>query len=80
MQCARHDRQSQLALVRDVVGVRVRAQDMRRRHAPLPCFRDQRLDGGAAVDEDGRSTRLVRDEVGVGQPARIHAALDEHWR
>ena len=40
----------------------------------------KRLQWRAAVDEDSSPTRLVGDEVGVREPARIHAALDEHGR
>src|SRR3954463_5689284 len=38
----------------------------------------QRLERGARVDEDGRSTRLVADQIGVREPARVHAAFDDH--
>ena len=34
--------------------------------------------GRAGVDVDGRSALLVGDEIGVREPARMHAPLDQH--
>ena len=51
----------ELVVARDVVGVAVRDEQMRRRE-PLALDRlEQRLERRAAVDEDGRSAGLVRD-------------------
>ena len=59
------DRHAELALVDDVIGVGVRPQDMGRRDPPLRDRLEQRLERRAGVDEDGRASGLVRDEIGV---------------
>ena len=42
---------------------------------------EERLERRAAVDEDGRPARAVRDEVGIREPARVHAPVDlQHAR
>ena len=38
----------------------------------------QRVERRAAVDEDGRSARLVREQVRVREPLRMHAPVDQH--
>ena len=42
--------------------------------------REQRLERRAGVDEHRRPAGLVPDEVGVREPAGIHAPHDEHGR
>jgi hypothetical protein len=39
---------------------------------------EERLHGRPGVDEDRRPALLVREEISVREPARIHAPLDEH--
>ena len=70
----------ELVVPRDVIGVPVRDEEVRRRH-PLALDRlQERLERRAAVDEDGRPTGLVREQEGVREPARVHAPLDDHRR
>jgi hypothetical protein len=64
----------------DVVGVRVRRQQVRDGQ-PVP--RDgveQRPEGRPGVDEHGRPAFLVADQVGVRKPVWMHAPLDDHGR
>ena len=72
------DGEAELAFVRDVVGVRVRAQHVRRRHAPLLGGPQERLERCSRIDEDGGSAGLVGDEVGVRQPPVVHAPRYQH--
>ena len=53
----------------DVIGVRVRPQQVRRRQALALDELEQRAERRSAVDEDRRATRRVADDVGVRQPA-----------
>ena len=66
------------AVVGDVVGVRVRRQQVRGVHVEPLDGGEQGLDRGAGVDEDGGSAGPVGDQVGVREPPRIHAPLDDH--
>ena len=75
-----HDFEPQLGLVLDVVGVGVRAQDVGGPHLPARGDRLERLHGSAAVDEHGPLAVLIRDQVGVREPVRMHAPLDAHRR
>ncbi len=59
LQRAARDRQAELALVRDVVGVAVRPQDVGGRDAPLLGRAQERLERRPRVDEDGRAAGLV---------------------
>ena len=54
--------------------------DQQARQALALDHREEGLERRAAVDEDGRPARLVGDEVGVREPARMHAPLDQHRR
>src|SRR5262249_62357197 len=74
----RADRKSELALVDDVVVVPVRAKDERRLDSPFLHSSTQRLERRTGVDEHGGSALLVRDDIGVRQPVRMHAPSDEH--
>jgi hypothetical protein len=38
----------------------------------------QRLERGTAVNEDARATWTVGDQIGIREPARMHAPLDDH--
>src|SRR5947207_14363079 len=71
-------RDAELRLLRDVVQVRVRAENVFGLDAPALGGGQERLHGRAGVDEDGRSALLVGHEVGVREPPWIHAALDKH--
>ena len=68
----------QLVLVRHVVGVAVRAQDVRRREALALDRSEQRLERRTGVDEDRDAARLVADHEGVRKPVGVHRALDDH--
>ena len=69
---------AELVLVLDVVGVRVRPQEVRRRQPLALDDLEQGPERGAAVDEHGRSARCVADDVGVRQPALVHRPTDDH--
>ena len=62
----------------DVVAVGVRDQEVGHGQALDVGRVDQRRDRSAGVDDDGRAARLVADQVGVREPLRVHAALDDH--
>jgi hypothetical protein len=69
---------SQVTIVRDVIRVPVSPQDVSGLDSPALRSLVERLHRRAGVDEDGRPAFLVRKEIGVREPARIHAPLDEH--
>ena len=48
--------------------------------APFLGAPEERRERRPRVDEDGRAAGLVGDEIGVREPARIHAPLDQHRR
>jgi acyl transferase domain-containing protein len=81
---ALHDRHAEaradLAVTRDVVGIGVRRQQVRHRQALARDDLEERLERRTAVHEDGGPARLVGDEVGVREPAGVHAPLDQHRR
>ena len=62
----------------DVIGVRVRSQEVRRRQALALDDLEQRAEWGTAVDEDCRATGSVADDVGVRQPPLVHRPTDDH--
>ena len=62
----------------DVVVVVVGEQDVGDVEAVLVGLGEQRVHRAAGVDEEGVGVRPGRDEVGVGQPAVGHGALDDH--
>ena len=64
--------------VRDVVAVVVGDQDVRDLQAMAVDGGDDRLRRAAGVDEDGAATGVVADDVGVGEPPGLHAALEDH--
>ena len=68
----------ELGVAGDVVGVRVRRQQVR--HVQALALDDlvQRLERRAAVDEDRRPAGLVREQVRVREPVGMHAPLDQH--
>ncbi len=68
----------ELVVPRDMVGVPVRDEEVRRRQALALDRVEERLQRSAAVDEHRRSAGLVSEEECVRQPARVHAALDDH--
>ena len=70
----------QLDVVERVVVVLVRVDEVRHRHAELGDGVEQRLDRCATVDQHGRATGPVGDEVGVGQVRVVHAAANDHGR
>jgi hypothetical protein len=39
---------------------------------------EERTERRSGVDEDGGTARLVADKVGVREPLRMHAPLDDH--
>jgi hypothetical protein len=63
----------------DVVAVGVRGEQVRHRQAVPRDRVEERPEGRAGVDEDRRPARLVADQVGVREPIRVHAPLDNHW-
>ena len=68
----------ELGVAGDVIGMRVRRQQVR---DVQPLALDdlvQRLERRAAVDEDGRPARLVGEQVRVREPVGMHAPLDQH--
>ena len=68
----------ELVVARDVVGVPVRDEQVRRGQ-PLALDRlEERLERRAAVHEHRRAARLVPEEVRIGQPGRMERSLDEH--
>ena len=79
---ARHDgdaeARAQLVLVLDVIGVRVRPQEVRRRQALALDELEQRAERGTAVDEHRRAAGRVADDVGVRQPPLVHRPTDDH--
>jgi hypothetical protein len=78
LQCPADDRQPDLVLVLDVVGMRVGAQDVGRLDAPLRRRPQQRLQRGPRIHEDGRAALLVRDQIGVREETVIHAPCHQH--
>ena len=69
---------AQLVLVRDVIGVRVGAQDRCRGRPPALHRGDERPHVGARVDEKRRPALAIGDHEGVREPVRMHALLDQH--
>src|SRR5215218_4867946 len=61
-----------------VVGVAVRAEDVREGDAVPRGAVDEILLEAVAVDQDAVAALLVRDEVGVREPAWMLDALDDH--
>ena len=53
-------------------------QHVRRLEAETLGRLDQRLDGPAGVDEEGRAALAVGDEEGVRDELRMGGALDDH--
>ena len=68
----------ELGVAGDVVGVRVRREQVRDVQALALDDLVQRLERRAAVDEDGRPAGLVREQVRVREPVGMHAPLDQH--
>ena len=69
---------AEIVLVLDVIGVRVRPQQVRRRQALALDELEQRAERGTAVDEHRRATGRVTDDVGVRQPPLVHRPTDDH--
>ena len=69
-----------LRVARDVVGIGVRRQEMRDGEGLARDSLEERIERRAAVDEDGGATGPVGDEIGVREPARVHAPVDQHAR
>ncbi len=61
-----------------MVEVVVGQKGMRGSYAQALGRPDQRLDGSARVDEEGRTPFAVGDEVRVRQELRMGRMLDEH--
>ena len=73
-------RLDELLVPGDVVGVVVRDEQVRRLE-PMPLDRlDERLERGAAVDEHRGPSLLLGEDVGVREPRRMQASLDDHRR
>ena len=70
----------QLAVAGDVIRVGVRRQQVRDRQAVPFDSVVERLERRTRVDEDRRAALFVGDEIGVREPAWMHASLDEHRR
>jgi len=68
----------ELVVPRNVIGMPVRHEQMRRAEAVAVDGLDERLERSAAVDEEGGPGVLVGHEVGVREPRRMHAPHDEH--
>ena len=68
----------ELGVAGDVVGVRVRCQQVRDVQALALDDLVQRLERRAAVDEHRRPPGLVREQVRVREPVGMHAPLDQH--
>ena len=68
----------QLLVAGDVVVMRVRRQQVRDRQPFALDDLVQRRERRAAVDEDGRSARLVGEQIGVREPVGMHASFDQH--
>ena len=68
----------ELLVAGHVVGVRVRREQVRDRESFALDGLVQRLERRAAVDENRRPARFVRDEVRVREPLGMHAPLDQH--
>jgi hypothetical protein len=79
-QRARYHREPELVFMHDVIRVRVRPKHVRRRNSPLRSRLEQRLQRRAGIDVHGRPALLVRDEIGVREPAWIHAPGYQHGR
>jgi hypothetical protein len=62
----------------DVILVGVRREEVRRVHLEPIDRREERLDGRSRIDEDRRAAGVIRDEIGVREPLRIHAPFDDH--
>ena len=75
---AGHHFEPELVLVLDVVGIRVRAEDVGRLDAPPLGGGQQRLERGPCVHVHRRAALLVRDEIGVRKPAWMQRPFDEH--
>ena len=69
---------AELVLVLDVIGVRVRPQQVRRCQPFALDDLEQRPERRAAVDEHGDPAGLVADHVRVRQPALVHRPSDDH--
>jgi phage shock protein A len=68
----------ELPVVGDVVPVRVCRQEVRDVHLEPVDRGEERRDRGARIDEDGRASGAVRNQVRVGEPLGIHAPFDDH--
>ena len=68
----------QLVVAGDVVVVRVRRQEVGDVQALALDGFVQRPERRAAVDEDGRSAGLIGEQIGIGQPFRMHGPFDQH--
>ena len=68
----------ELVVAGDVIGVGVGREQVRDREAVALDRLVQAVERAAAVDEHGRTARLVRDEIRVREPLRVHAPLDQH--
>src|SRR5262249_42638471 len=77
-QSAYDDRQPELALVCDVVAVRMGAEDVRRREPVVADEGEQGLERRTRIHEDRGAALRVADDVGVREVAGIEAAFDEH--
>jgi len=73
--CVRACREVQ---VNDVIGMAVRAEDVRDRDAVALGALLQCLGQPVAVDEDAVPARTFADEVGVGKPFGVLDAFDDH--
>jgi hypothetical protein len=69
-----------LVVACDVIGIGVGREQMRDGQAVPFDGLEERLERRPRIDEDGRPTRFVADQVGVGEPAGVHAPLDDHRR
>jgi hypothetical protein len=78
LEVAGDDLDAELVLVLDVVGMRVRAQQVGRGEALALDDLEQRPKRGTAVDEHGRPAGLVTEDVGVREPALVHRPTDDH--
>jgi phage shock protein A len=72
------DRQAELALVLDMVGMRMGPQDDLRLDPPVLRRLLQRLERRSGIDVQGGPALLICNEVGVREVARMQAPFDEH--
>jgi hypothetical protein len=70
----------QLLVVRDVIAVGMRRQEVGHLDVQPVDRGEQRLQRRAAVHEDGVAAGPVGDEVGVREPVRVHAPFNDHAR